>query len=101
MSAAAPPREQARLALEGMTCASCAVRIERKLNKLEGVQAAVNFATEQAAVEFDPTRVRLEELLAAVESIGYHASSAAAAAGEDDPTRPLLIRLLVAGALTL
>src|SRR5437870_1614254 len=101
MSTIAPPREQARLALEGMTCASCATRIERKLNKFESVQASVNFATEQAAVEFDPARVQLGELLAAVESIGYHANPAAAAAGEHDPARPLLLRLLVAVALTL
>jgi P-type Cu+ transporter len=42
--------ERVELELEGMTCASCAARIERKLNKLEGVQATVNFATERAAV---------------------------------------------------
>src|SRR5712691_1147848 len=101
MSATAPAREQARLAVEGMTCASCAVRIERKLNKLEGVHASVNFATEQAAVEFDPARVRLEELLAAVESIGYHARSAGGTVEDADPTRPLLLRLAAAAALTL
>src|SRR5712692_9492746 len=101
MSATASAREQARLAVEGMTCASCAVRIERKLNKLEGVHASVNFATEQAAVEFDPARVRLEELLAAVESIGYHARSAGGTAEDADPTRPLLLRLAAAAALTL
>lgn len=101
MSARAPTCEQAWLALEGMTCASCATRIERKLNKLEGVRATVNFATERATVEFDPARVGLEEVLAAVEGIGYHASDAAAATGEDDSTRTLLIRLLAAVLLTL
>ena len=45
------------LALEGMTCAACANRIERKLNKLDGVDASVNYATEQAAVSFDPAQV--------------------------------------------
>ena len=45
------------LALEGMTCAACATRIERKLNKLEGVEASVNYATEQAAVTYDADRV--------------------------------------------
>ena len=56
MTATATPEAEARveLALEGMTCAACATRIERKLNKLEGVDAAVNYATEQAAVRFDP-----------------------------------------------
>ena len=47
-------RHACRLALEGMTCAACANRIERKLNKLDGVDASVNYATEQAAVRFDP-----------------------------------------------
>ena len=50
------PRTRVQLALEGMTCASCATRIERKLNKLEGVEASVNFATEQATVSYDPVR---------------------------------------------
>ena len=45
------------LAVEGMTCASCAARVERKLNTLDGVTASVNYATEKAAVEFDPAHV--------------------------------------------
>ena len=56
------------LPIEGMTCASCAVRVERKLNKLEGVSAAVNYATERASVEFDESSVSPEQLIAAVES---------------------------------
>ena len=43
--------------IEGMTCASCAARIERKLNKLDGVTATVNYATEKAAVDYDPAVV--------------------------------------------
>ena len=43
------------LPITGMTCASCANRIERRLNKLDGVAATVNYATEKARVEFDPT----------------------------------------------
>ena len=62
------------LPIEGMTCASCATRIERKLNKLEGVEASVNYATEQAAVTFDPARARLEDLVRAVEAAGYQAA---------------------------
>jgi Cu+-exporting ATPase len=52
VTATATPEGETRvqLALEGMTCASCATRIERKLNKLEGVEASINYATEQAAV---------------------------------------------------
>ena len=53
-----------RLDLEGMTCASCVARIERKLNKLEGVEATVNFATEQATVRHDPS-VTVDELVRA------------------------------------
>jgi P-type Cu+ transporter len=46
--------EHLDLVVGGMTCASCAARIERKLNKLDGVSASVNYATEKAAVDFDP-----------------------------------------------
>src|SRR6266511_4027763 len=53
-----------------MTCASCATRIERKLSKLDGVEASVNFATEQAAVSYDPARTAVEDLLRAVEAGG-------------------------------
>ena len=66
-------RRQTTLALEGMTCASCAARIEKRLNRLDGVEASVNFATERATVAYDPCSVALPELLGAVESLGYHA----------------------------
>jgi Cu+-exporting ATPase len=69
----AEEREQATLALEGMTCASCAARIERTLNKVEGVEATVNFATETASVTYDPALAAPDQLAAAVERIGYHA----------------------------
>jgi P-type Cu+ transporter len=69
------------LAITGMTCASCANRIERKLNKLEGVQASVNYATEKAKVSF-PAGMPTEELLAAVDRAGY------AAALPAPPARP-------------
>ena len=55
MSLAAPERLQ--LPIEGMTCASCANRIEKRLNKLDGVEASVNYATEAASVEYDPAHV--------------------------------------------
>ena len=55
------------LELEGMTCASCASRIERGLNGLDGVQASVNLATEQAAVHYDESSRDVDALLAAVE----------------------------------
>jgi Cu+-exporting ATPase len=88
------------LALEGMTCASCATRIEKRLNKLDGVAATVNFATEQATVSFDAERVSVDDLIAAVEAAGYHASLPREALGEEDPTRPYRLRLLVAAALS-
>jgi len=60
------------LAIEGMTCASCVARVERKLNRVPGVNATVNLATEQAHVEFTGL-VTDEALVAAVESAGYGA----------------------------
>ncbi len=73
MSARAPADVHVDLALTGMTSASCANRIEKSLNRLDGVTASVNFATEKAAVDFDPGRVAPDELVAAVESVGYGA----------------------------
>lgn len=61
------------LELSGMTCAACANRIEKKLNRLDGVTATVNYATEKANVSFDPSVASPEALIAAVESIGYGA----------------------------
>ncbi len=61
------------LALSGMSCASCAARVERSLNGLAGVHASVNFAVEQAHVEHGP-QVSTEDLVRAVESTGYHAA---------------------------
>ncbi|HHX86480.1 MAG TPA: heavy metal translocating P-type ATPase, partial [Actinomycetales bacterium] len=63
---------QVELEIEGMTCAACANRIERKLNKLDGVSAAVNYATEKARVEFGDG-VEPQLLLDTVEKAGYHA----------------------------
>jgi Cu+-exporting ATPase len=89
------------LDITGMTCASCAHRIERKLNKLPGVSAAVNYATERALVS-RPDAVTTEQLVATVESAGYGAAlpSTGEAAG-DDGSRSLLVRLLVSAVLTL
>jgi copper chaperone CopZ len=60
------------LVIGGMTCASCAARIEKKLNKLDGVTASVNHATEKAAVQFADS-VQPSDLIAAVEATGYSA----------------------------
>jgi Cu+-exporting ATPase len=94
------PDARVDLALEGMTCAACANRIERKLNKLDGVEASVNYATEQAAVRFDPTRVSISELLDAVEAAGYRASLGARDRAETDRADAIRRRLLVAAALS-
>jgi len=61
MSAASPAHVE--LPVSGMTCASCAARIERRLNRLEGVSAAVNYATERATVDYDPDRVNPQDLV--------------------------------------
>ncbi|MGW6376506.1 heavy metal translocating P-type ATPase [Rhodococcus sp. NPDC055112] len=62
------------LAIGGMTCASCAARIEKRLNKMEGVTATVNYATEKAKVVFDPA-VTSADLVAEVEKAGYSATA--------------------------
>jgi Cu+-exporting ATPase len=97
------------LPITGMTCASCANRIERKLNKLDGVQATVNFATERAAVDFDPAAVAPELLVETVASTGYQATLPAPPAAdpeqppspEVDETESLRRRLIVSAALAL
>ncbi|WP_408899662.1 heavy metal translocating P-type ATPase [Nocardioides sp. R1-1] len=91
-----------------MTCASCANRIERKLNKLDGVSATVNYATEKAKVTY-AEGVSTDDLVAAVEAAGYGASlprpPAESVTGEaqpaDDPIRPLRQRLLVSTVLSV
>jgi Cu+-exporting ATPase len=96
-----PTPERIQLELEGMTCASCAARIERKLNKLEGVQAAVNYATEEATVHYDPRRVDLDDLIRAVEAIGYGAAiPVLRERADEDATSALRLRLVVAVVIT-
>ena len=65
--------ERIALDITGMTCASCATRIERKLNRLDGVTATVNYATEQASVEY-PGTLSAQDLVAVVEAAGYQAT---------------------------
>jgi Cu+-exporting ATPase len=117
-----PTSESVELLLTGMTCASCANRIERKLNKLDGVSASVNYATEKAKVSFDPgtAGVTPDDLIAAVAAAGYTAtlpkpaapstdalmtSTAAGADGQADvheaAVRSLRQRLLVSTVLTV
>ena len=76
------------LPITGMTCASCANRIERKLNKLDGVHASVNYATEKATVDYDPEAVAPDALVGAVEAAGYRAKLPSA----EPPTEPRATR---------
>ena len=72
--ASAQHTQETALALEGMTCAACARRIERGLQKVEGVElAAVNLATERGMVTYDPQKADVAALIAAVEKAGYGA----------------------------
>ena len=104
------------LSISGMTCASCANRIERKLNKLDGVVATVNYATEKAKVTY-PAGMSTDELLATVEAAGYSArlpepvrpagsdgapgEGLVEGAGEPDRVRALRDRLLLVTVLTI
>jgi len=94
------------LVIGGMTCASCAARVERKLNRLDGVSATVNFATEAARVSF-PETLTVGDLIAAVERTGYTAAlPAPPEAGQDEDAaagsrRELRLRMLVSVALAV
>jgi Cu+-exporting ATPase len=102
MSPGPATRERIDLPIEGMSCAACASRVERTLNKLEGVEASVNFATERATVHFDPARVGTPDLVGAVEAAGYHAVARAADdTSEAGAGNGLGSRALVAAALSL
>ena len=59
------------LPISGMTCASCAARIEKRLNKLDGVEANVNYATEKATLDYDSKLLNSDDLIKAVEEVGY------------------------------
>ncbi|MFJ5936612.1 heavy metal translocating P-type ATPase [Streptomyces sp. NPDC093071] len=105
---------QVELAIGGMTCASCAARVEKKLNRMDGVEATVNYATEKAKVTFDAgAGVGVADLIATVEATGYTAAepepprSKGADAGPsdeeraDEELRPLRQRLVTAVVLAV
>jgi len=108
-------RSSIELSIGGMTCASCAARIEKKLNKIDGVSATVNYAMESAKVEF-VAPVSVDQLVSAVEDAGYTATPPpppAAQAGVDptasmtsapateDPIDALRRRLVISSVLTV
>ncbi|MBV9195827.1 MAG: copper-translocating P-type ATPase [Solirubrobacterales bacterium] len=97
--------ERLELPITGMTCASCANRIERKLNKLDGVTATVNYATETAYLEY-ADRIEVEQLIAAIEAAGYQAALPSAETesdqpAEQDPTVRLRNRLIISALLSV
>ena len=100
-----PSRTRLELPIEGMTCASCAHRIEKRLNSLDGVEASANYATEAASVEYDPERVAPEQLIGAIEAAGYQAAlPGPALAATEEPRDALSVlrrRTIFAGALAL
>jgi P-type Cu+ transporter len=98
---------QIELAIGGMTCASCAARIEKKLNRMDGVQATVNYATEKARIAY-PESVTPADLIATVEKTGYTAElppppgpAETAPAEPVDELASLRTRLLVSLVLTV
>jgi Cu+-exporting ATPase len=102
-------RNEVQLDIAGMTCASCAARIEKKLNRMDGVTASVNYATEKASVSYADT-VSADDLIAQIQATGYTATLPApsgstpdpADAGDlDDPTRSLRERLTISAILTV
>jgi Cu+-exporting ATPase len=88
------------LDIGGMTCAACANRIEKKLNRLDGVTATVNYATEKARARVQ-SALTADDLISVVRKTGYTAALPAAAAAPEIPHDPLKTRLIVSAVLTL
>ena len=107
MTITSEPREHLDLPIVGMTCASCAMRIEKRLNRLDGVEASVNYATEQASVYYAPAKLGPAELVAAIERAGYTAPLPAREPGTTGggparrPGTRLRVRLMFAAAASL
>ncbi|MFG2425009.1 heavy metal translocating P-type ATPase [Streptomyces sp. NPDC048448] len=109
-TAAAPVTAEVELTIGGMTCASCAARVEKKLNRMDGVTATVNYATEKAKVSY-PVGVPVADLIATVVKTGYTAEEPpppptgtpepAAGAAEDPELASLRERLVVSALLAL
>ncbi len=98
--------ERVDLEIGGMTCASCAMRVEKRLNKLDGVTATVNYSTEKARV-VSTGPIATDLLIAEVEKAGYTAevprpvSADESTLVEDDPTKPWRTRLIISTILTI
>lgn len=95
------------LLISGMSCAACSARIEKKLNKLDGVKsAAVNLTTERAAVEFDNAKIKVSQMIQAIESLGYKAQKQEEISRDTEKEqrekeiRSLRMSLIISAALT-
>jgi P-type Cu+ transporter len=88
------------LSIGGMTCATCASRVEKKLNRMDGVSASVNFATETARVEYAPS-LTVNDLIATVEATGYTAAPPAPVQEEKAEKDPLKERLIGSAILSV
>lgn len=85
----------ATLSIQGMSCAACSARIEKKLSSMEGVaEARVNLATERATVRYDPGKVKVSEIIAAVEYLGYGADLADSSTDREKEMREKEIKSL-------
>ncbi|WP_308296069.1 heavy metal translocating P-type ATPase [Streptomyces sp. ISL-96] len=111
-AAGTPTGAEVELAIGGMTCASCAARIEKKLNRMDGVEATVNYATEKAKVTYRGEDVSVQDLIATVEATGYTAKEPAPVRAVPEPgpeeapaaadeLRPLRQRLITATVLAV
>ncbi|PZE64281.1 cation-translocating P-type ATPase [Curtobacterium sp. MCBD17_021] len=100
MTTTTPAATPVELTIEGMTCASCANRIERKLNKMPGVTATVNYATETATVSL-PDGVAVDDAITTVEQAGYGARLPEPEQPDVDTLAPLRRRLVVSTVLAV
>ncbi|TLQ42941.1 heavy metal translocating P-type ATPase [Streptomyces marianii] len=111
MTATVHGTAEVELAIGGMTCASCAARVEKKLNRMDGVEATVNYATEKAKISYRGDEVSVRDLIATVEATGYtaiepppprtRAEPGDAGTGAEDGLRPLRQRLITAVVLSV
>ncbi|MFG3473978.1 heavy metal translocating P-type ATPase [Streptomyces sp. NPDC047980] len=113
MTATVHGTAEVELAIGGMTCASCAARVEKKLNRMDGVEATVNYATEKARISYRDDEVSVRDLIATVEATGYTATEPPpprtrpgdgdgdGGTGPEDELRPLRQRLFTAVVLSV
>ncbi|MFI2454036.1 heavy metal translocating P-type ATPase [Streptomyces chengbuensis] len=113
MTATVHGTAEVELAIGGMTCASCAARVEKKLNRMDGVEATVNYATEKARISYRDDEVSVRDLIATVEATGYTATEPPpprtrpgdgdgdGGTGPEDELRPLRQRLVTAVVLSV